>query len=113
MKKPMFILISLLTLPATVPAQTPSPGHASFVPNANSSWDHYFNAPSSSLQQFMLGHFPNMLVYSPFFNSQTYWYPNAYLYVDLYGIQIGSEETVFHPEWILKDQKGNWLYIPF
>src|SRR5215469_11096115 len=59
MKKPTMTLLCLLTLPVIAPAQNASPGHVNFMPNANSSWDHYFTAPSNSLEQFMLGHFAN------------------------------------------------------
>src|SRR5581483_6929476 len=30
-----------------------------------------------------------------------------------YGIPQGSWVQYAHPEWILKDQNGNWLYIPY
>jgi len=113
MKSHKFSWLGLLVFPAIAASQTASPGHVNFVPNAASSWDRYFAGTSLSQQQWILSHFANMLVYEPFFNSQTSWYPNAYLYMDLYGIQKGSWEEIFHPEWILKDQNGNRLYIPF
>ncbi|MBZ5577306.1 MAG: hypothetical protein LAP40_12165 [Acidobacteriia bacterium] len=94
-------------------AQIPSPGHVNYVANAGASFDSYTYAPSLSQQQWFLDHFANMVVYTPYFDIRTAWYPNAYAYMDLYGIQKGSSEEVFHPEWILRDQNGNKLYIPY
>ncbi len=61
----------------------------------------------------MQQNFDRMVVFSPYFDSRTSWYPNAYVYQDLYGILQGSWVQYNHPEWILHDQNGNWLYIPF
>ena len=39
--------------------------------------------------------------------------PNAWAYLDLYGIPTNSSLVSQHPDWILHDSKGNRLYIPF
>jgi NPCBM/NEW2 domain-containing protein/putative glycosyl hydrolase-like family 15 (GHL15) protein len=113
MQRQKLARLCLLLFPVIGAAQTTSPGHVNFMADADSSWDHYFAGSNPTLQKWILSHYTNMLVFSGFFDAQTSWYPNAYLYMDLYGIQKGSWEQIFHPEWILKDQDGNWLYIPF
>ena len=58
-----------------------------------------------------------MVVFSPGFNGATAWYPNGLMYADSYAIYPGStfDENVVssHPEWILKDQSGRNLFIPW
>lgn len=58
-------------------------------------------------------HFARMLVWSPFFDTRTRWYPNGWLYQDAYAIYVGSSLEKEHPEWILKDARGNRLFIPY
>ena len=67
-------------------AQSHAPGRVNYVENADSDFDQYTAAPSLQLQ-----------------------FPNAYNHHDLYGISHGSWEQDNHPEWILRDQYGNWL----
>jgi len=52
---------------------------------------------------------------SPYFDSRLSWFPNAWAYNDLYATWVGSGNPVIeqHPDWVLKDQYGNWLYVPF
>ena len=94
-------------------AQSAGAGHVNFVPNAQSNFDPYTSAPDLSLQQWMQSHYAAMVVYPPYFNTRTSWFPNAYAYLDLYGIHLGSWEQTAHPEWILHDQWGHWLYMPW
>jgi uncharacterized protein (TIGR03437 family) len=54
-----------------------------------------------------------MIGYPPYFDPTLSWFPSGYAYFDLYGIMPGSWEETAHPEWILHDQYGNWLYLPF
>ena len=89
------------------------PGHVNYVENAQASFDGYTYAPSWGLQQWLQNHFWGMIVYPPYFDTRTSWFWNAYAYFDLYGIQPWSWARYAHPEWILHDQWGNWLYIPF
>lgn len=50
---------------------------------------------------------------SPYFDSRTSWYPNALVYLDLYGVPSDSSLVVEHPDWFLKDSKGDLMFIPF
>ena len=88
-------------------------GHVNYVQNAQASFDAYTYTPSWGLQQWLQTHFAGMIVYPPYFDTRTSWFWNAYAYFDLYGIRQGSWAQYAHPEWILHDQWGNWLYIPF
>jgi hypothetical protein len=54
-----------------------------------------------------------MGVFSPYFDDKTSWYPNAVVYIDLYAIYPGSDAYYQHPEWIMHDQNGNRLYLPW
>jgi len=94
-------------------AQSSDPGRANYTGDANSAFDHYTYAPNSSLQQWFQTHFSGMVVYPPYFDQRTSWYPHAYAYIDLYAIYPGTWEQAAHPEWILHDQNGNSLYIPY
>jgi hypothetical protein len=54
-----------------------------------------------------------MRCYSPYFDSRLSWFPNAWVYKDLYAVYVRSEAADRHPEWILKDASGKRLYIPY
>ncbi len=54
-----------------------------------------------------------LIVYSPYFDDKTRWYPNGWAYDDAYAIYRGSRLAAQHPEWILRDATGRPLYIPF
>jgi hypothetical protein len=94
-------------------AQTGTEGHVNYLEYALSSLDPYTSNPSGNQQQWMQGHFSDMVVWSPYFNSRTWWYPNATVYQDLYGVPPGSDVANNHPNWILHDSSGHWLYIPW
>ena len=96
-----------------VMAQSGNPGQVNYLEYAQSSFDQYTDAPDSALQQWLQTHFAGMITYSPYFDSRTWWFPKAYFYQDLYAIAPGSWAQYAHPEWILHDQWGNWLYIPY
>jgi hypothetical protein len=92
------------------PAASGAGGEARFVKNADSSFDGEDIAANGA---WMREHFSRMITYSPFFDSRTSWYPNAWVYQDAYAIYVGSALAKEHPEWILKDAAGEILYIPW
>lgn len=106
-------IAGMLSAASIVEGQSSDPGHVNYVENAGSNFDTYTSAPSLQLQQWIQAHLAGMVVFPPYFDSKLSWYHNAYAYYDLYGIQKGSWEQTNHPEWILHDQSGNWLYVPF
>src|ERR1017187_6998384 len=94
-------------------AQAGSPGHVNYLEYAQSAFDQFTDAPASAMQQWLQKEFASMVVFSPYFDTRTSWFPNAYVYQNLYAISPGSAVQYAHPEWILHDQDGNWLYIAF
>jgi hypothetical protein len=88
-------------------------GQVCFVAVANSSFDVYTSSPSPAQQAWMNDHYSGMVVYSPYFDDRLAWYPNGWVYKDVYAIYVGSVLAAQHPEWILRDGSGNALYIPF
>jgi hypothetical protein len=83
-----------------------------FVAN-HSDFDEWTSNPTDQQQQFIRDHYYRMETYSPYFDSRLSWYPNAWEYVDAYAIYRSSEIAQNHPEWILKDAEGRYLYIPY
>jgi Hypothetical glycosyl hydrolase family 15 len=117
MSRSMLAVALALTLAAArVPAADPtlvSPGNVRFAKTANSAFDVYTQNPTQAQKDWMRAHYARMLTYTPYFDSRLAWFPNAWVYKDLYAIYPGSSVASAHPEWILKDGSGNRLYIPY
>jgi hypothetical protein len=94
-------------------AQSVTAGQVNFFRLANSSLDPYTNAPTVAQQQWFQTYISRMGVFSPYFDSRTVWYTNGQVYQDMYAIYAGTAVASQHPEWILHDQSGNPLYIPW
>ena len=88
-------------------------GTVHFIRSANSSFDQYTSSPSPGAQAWLRSHLWRMIVYSPYFDTKSSWYPNGWVYDDAYAIYAGQSLAAAHPEWILKDAQGAKLYIPF
>src|SRR5262245_2583352 len=80
---------------------------------ADSSFDQFTENPTPDAQQWMRTHYARMLAYSPYFDRRLAWFPDAWIYKDLYAIYVGSANATSHPDWILRDVAGNRLYIPY
>jgi hypothetical protein len=78
---------------------------------ANSSFD--WAIQNSSWWTWIAQHYSRMLVYAPAFDADVSWFPNGWAYKDMYSIIVGSSVATQHPEWILRDASGNFLYIPY
>jgi hypothetical protein len=104
-----------LALALAVPARAfaDAPGVVHYAKPATSSFDRYSKSPSASQQTWMREHYWRMRAYSPYFDSRTGWYGDAWFYRDSYAIYVGSDLAKQHPNWILHDAHGNRLYIPF
>jgi NPCBM/NEW2 domain/Hypothetical glycosyl hydrolase family 15 len=94
-------------------AQNGHEGHVNYLEYALSYLDPWTSAYSATTQQWFQNHFSSMVSWSPYGDSRTWWWPPTSAYHDLYAITPGSWAASAHPEWILKDQYGNWLYIPW
>lgn len=88
-------------------------GKVRFFKLANSEFDDYTNDPNGALKKWMRKKYWRMLTFSPYFDARLVWYPNAWVYKDLYAIYVDEDLATQHPEWILKDGQGNKLYIPW
>jgi hypothetical protein len=108
-----WLLLIFVASPLNIWAQNGPPGKVNFSRLTNSSLDAYTNSPTATQQQWFQSHFTRMVVYSPYFDSRTSWYPNGQVYQDLYAIYTNSALVTQHPEWILHDSSGHRLYIPW
>lgn len=88
-------------------------GVVHYAKPATSSFDRYLRHPSARRQAWMRAHYWRMRAYSPYFDSRTRWYANAWFYRDAYALYRGSRLAREHPRWILRDGHGHRLYIPF
>jgi hypothetical protein len=92
---------------------TANPGCVHFFMRTTSAFAPYTTDNTVAQKQWFQTHFWEMLEFPPTFNSELSWFPNASAYLDLWGIGTGDPVAQAHPEWILKDQDGNWLYINY
>jgi hypothetical protein len=87
-----------------------NPGRVYFQRLSNPPLDRYLNPDR---KQWFRTHYFRMGVFSPFFDPKTSWYQNAVVYMNLYGVDPGTPILREHPEWILHDSGGHFLFIPF
>jgi Hypothetical glycosyl hydrolase family 15 len=103
-------VLCLMSADTAFSAESASTGVVHYVKDAGAE----FNKEDTEANgEWMRQHFTRMITYSPFFDSHTKWYSNAWLYQDAYAIYVGSSLAKEHPSWILKDAHGNPLYIPY
>jgi putative glycosyl hydrolase-like family 15 (GHL15) protein len=114
MRTALVLALAVGVLLARRPAfATDSAGTLHFVAVANSSFDVYTQNPTQAQKDWMRAHYWRMLTYSPYFDTRLAWFPDAWVYKDLYAIYTNSTLATAHPEWILRDASGNKLYIPY
>jgi hypothetical protein len=110
--------IALLTVTALAygfagQASADMAGSVHFVRSADSSFDSITRSPSPETQAWLRAHMWRMMVWSPYFDEKTAWYPQGWMYDDAYAIYSESPLAAQHPEWILRDTAGNKLFIPY
>src|ERR1700704_4866369 len=88
-------------------------GMVHFLGGSNQAFDRFTSGLDPSYGAFLRRHMWRMVVYSPYFDDKTRWYPNGWAYTDAYAIYRESALASQHPEWILRDQAGRPLFIPF
>jgi Hypothetical glycosyl hydrolase family 15 len=96
---------------AAGPPPGPAAGAVRFVKHTGPAFDRFTR--DARYAGWMRRRFWRMTTYSPYFDSRLRWYRNAWVYRDLYAIYRGGRLARRHPEWILKDERGRRLYIPF
>jgi hypothetical protein len=107
------LILAAALLAANVDPAPRSAGHVYYQRLAAPALDRYTNSPDSAQQKWFRTHFYRMGVFSPYFDAKSSWYPDAVVYVNLYGVDSGTSILKEHPEWILHDGRGRMLYIPF
>ena len=90
-----------------------SPGVVRYVVRTDPSWDRYTQNASPDVQVWFRSKIWRMVVFSPDWDQKLSWYPNAWIYLNLYAIYATQNVANRHPEWILRDREGNNLYIPW
>lgn len=112
MKKLMLLLLLGLCVQAA-PLERSSAGRVRYVVRTDPTWDQFTRDASHRMQEWFRSHVWRMMVYSPYWDNKLGWYPNAWVYINLYAIYQNSDEARRHPEWILHDRRGQKLYIPW
>jgi hypothetical protein len=107
------LAIVALVVMAVTRAQASEPGAVRFFAFANSRFDRFTADPTPAEADWMRRHYWRMVAYAPYFDTRLAWYPDAWVYKDLYALHVGSTEAASHPEWILRDRAGKRLHIPY
>jgi hypothetical protein len=93
------------------PRLGPDAGTVRFVKQTRPDFDRFTR--NARFGHWLRRHFQRITTYSPYFDSRLRWYRKAWVYRDLYAIYRGGALARGHPDWILKDELGRPLYIPF
>lgn len=114
----LVIILSFFPVNLIFASTGESAGRAWFVKRTNPGTDQYTDNPSSSQKTWINNNWDRMMVYSPYFDSRTSWYPNGWLYIDSYAIynsavSSASPNDKTSSQFILKDASGNKLYIAY
>lgn len=106
------LLFAAAALPAACVTDAPDPGCVHFALRTSSSFDIYTNNPAA-YGTWLNQHLWRMQTSSSYFDLKLSWFPNAWAYIDSYAVYRGSALQTQHPEWLLHDQQGNALFIPW
>ena len=107
------LIVIMLACALADTAWADTAGTVHFVRSADSSFDSITTNASPETQAWLRAHMWRMMVWSPYFDEKTAWYPQGWMYDDAYAIYRESQLAAQHPEWILRDSAGNKLFIPF
>ena len=107
------LIVTMLACALAGQAWADTAGTVHFVRSADSSFDSITTNASPETQAWLRAHMWRMMVWSPYFDEKTAWYPQGWMYDDAYAIYRESQLAAQHPEWILRDSAGNKLFIPF
>ena len=108
----LFILIFAgAVLPAACITDASNPGCAHLALRTSSSFDVYTNHPGT-YGPWLNEHLWRMQTSTPYFNRKLSWFRNAWAYIDSYAIYRGSALLTQHPEWLLRDQRGECALHP-
>ena len=92
-------------------------GHINFYKHTTPADDLYTANPSPADVQFMNTRWARLLTYSGYWDNKLSWFSNAWMYADAVALYSDPNNTLYaqllqmHPDWILRDSRGNPLYI--
>jgi hypothetical protein len=107
------LAVAIISIIAVFGADTPAAGTVKFELRTSSDFNVYTDAPTSAVKTWMPSHVWRFQTCAPYFNNQLSWMPNTWAYIDIYAIYSNSDLAASHPDWILRDNSGNKLYIPW
>lgn len=90
-----------------------APGIVRVVVRTSPGWDKWTSSKDPDTRRWFQNNIWRMMVFSPYFDGKVSWYHGAWVYVDMYAVYSKGDIAKTHPDWILKDPKGNPLYIPW
>jgi hypothetical protein len=106
-------LATILLTRSQATAPHPRQGAVHFLEGSSAALDRFTAHRDPTYGAFLRRHASRMVVYSPYFDDKTRWYPRAWMYEDAYAIYRHSPLAAQHPDWILHDAAGGPLFIPF
>lgn len=98
--------------PVAIAQASPEAGSVRFVKRTDTAFDRYTSRASPGFRAWMRSKFSRSIVFSPYFDDKTHWYPNGWVYRDLYAIYRDSA-TARERRSILRAPDGTPLYIPY
>lgn len=101
------------TPPPPTPAPSATAGIVHLGRTAGPEFDSYSTTTNGGVQSQIRSLFSRMLVYTPFFDDKLSWYSNGWAYYDAYAIYRNSSTASNYSHWILRDSRGNKLYINY
>lgn len=96
-----------------VSVKSTNAGQVRFFNKADGSLSNYISNPNAAQKKWMNTHYQRMLTYPPSFDKKNVWYKGGLAYVNSYAIYENEALAKSHPEWIMRDARGNKLYIPW
>jgi hypothetical protein len=95
-------------------------GHVNLIRDSITDFaERFVDSPSESEKAFMRSHYYQLRGYAPYHDRALPWGPPSTFYLDLYAIYRdydtvdGKQLLADHPDWVLRDHRGQRLYIPF
>ncbi len=101
------VLAVLACATAALAGDLYSAGHPRILRMNDTPFDAYTKRPNTWIQKRLW----RLVVFSPHFDDKLGWYPRGDMYKNLYAVYGDLAQQ--HPEWILRDARGNQLYIPY
>jgi hypothetical protein len=105
-------VIGLFACIAGAAAGAPA-GEVRIAKGAGSDMDRWMNRAAPQRRAWFRRNYERMKAYAPWFDARLAWYPDAWAYQDLYAVYSDSREDGSHMRFVLRDDRGQRLYIPW